>query len=68
MDITKILDSIMDLNINSGVYTTYDRSVADSVRVEIVRKLAVEYGCDYHPHLRPSQQYPKELSRHAKNP
>jgi hypothetical protein len=48
MDIKEILDQIMQLNITQAVYTTYDKGVADSVRAEIVRKLADLHGCVYH--------------------
>jgi hypothetical protein len=69
--IQQLLDDIMDLNINGAVYTTYDRGVADSVRMEIVRKLAAKHGIEYHPHLRPSQVFchpSQERPDNAKNP
>jgi len=58
MDIKEILDQIMQLNINRAVYTTYDKGVADSVRVEIVEKLAALHNCEYHPHARNTQTFP----------
>jgi hypothetical protein len=47
----ELLDAIMAININRCCYTTYDASVAECVRQEIVKALAQDHNIDYiiHP-------------------
>lgn len=48
-DIRQVLDLIAEMNINRCSSTTYDLSVQECVRQEIVQGLARHYGIVYHP-------------------
>jgi hypothetical protein len=48
-DIKNILDEIMSLNVNQCVLTTYDQSVAECVKIQIVKKLAEAHNIAYRP-------------------
>lgn len=48
-DIKNILDEIMEINVNQCVLTTYDQSVAECVRLQIVEQLAKAHDISYRP-------------------
>jgi len=48
MEITQILDQIMEININRCSATTYDLGVQECARREIVKALALHHGVVYH--------------------
>jgi hypothetical protein len=48
VDIKTVLDLIAHVNINRCSYTTYDLSVQECARQEIIRCLAEHHGITYH--------------------
>lgn len=46
-DITKMLDVIMNMNLNQCSATTYDLNLQECVRTEIVKQLANHYNIEY---------------------
>jgi hypothetical protein len=46
-NITEILDTILSININRCCSTTYDQSLAESVRHKIIQELAKQHGIVY---------------------
>lgn len=48
-EIRAVLDLIANLNINRCSYTTYDLSVQECARQEIIQGLAQHYDIAYHP-------------------
>jgi hypothetical protein len=65
-DIKEILDLITNMNINRCAYTTYDLSVQECARQEIIKGLAQHYNIVYHINPASMTTFPvKSISNRA---
>jgi hypothetical protein len=63
VEIKDVLDQIVALNINRCASTTYDLSVQECARQEIVKGLAQHYGIQYNIQPKGTQLFPVRGTR-----
>jgi len=60
-----VLHTIDTANVNKHVATTYDSSIAESVRIELIKAVATEYGVKYTQVPKDKRMFPVRHSRFA---